>query len=68
YCYVPFAPVSERTRKRRTQLDAARSKTRINIGVAFEQWQQLREQRGLKSDDMVAMFLLDNAFGRPILV
>lgn len=44
------------------KLDAARNKTRINIGVAFERWRQLREQKGLQSDAMLAVFLLDSYF------
>ncbi|KAM4616070.1 uncharacterized protein ACJ7VT_009053 isoform 2-T2 [Polymixia lowei] len=40
--------------------DKARSKTRINIGIAFERWRKLREIKGLKSDAELAVFLLDN--------
>uniref|UniRef100_A0A3Q3IL64 Uncharacterized protein n=1 Tax=Monopterus albus TaxID=43700 RepID=A0A3Q3IL64_MONAL len=35
------------------------SKTRINIGVTFEQWCQLREQNELESVAMVAVFLMN---------
>lgn len=45
------------TKKR---LDQARAQTRVNIGVAFQRWRQLREMKGLKSDAMVAVFLLDS--------
>uniref|UniRef100_A0A3Q3JEP6 Uncharacterized protein n=1 Tax=Monopterus albus TaxID=43700 RepID=A0A3Q3JEP6_MONAL len=41
------------------KLDAAGSKTRINTGVAFERWRQVRGQKGLKGDAMVAVYLLD---------
>uniref|UniRef100_A0A7N8X0N4 Uncharacterized protein n=1 Tax=Mastacembelus armatus TaxID=205130 RepID=A0A7N8X0N4_9TELE len=37
------------------KLDAARNKTRINIGKAFQQWRQVREQMGLKSDELLVL-------------
>ena len=58
----------KKARKRKTEtekaatikkLEAARVKTRINIGSAFQRWRHLRELNGLKSDAMVAVFLLD---------
>ncbi|XP_041834095.1 uncharacterized protein LOC121635100 [Melanotaenia boesemani] len=39
--------------------DQKRGKTRINIGVAFTRWRQLRNNKGLKSDAELATFLLD---------
>ncbi len=39
--------------------DQARSRTRINIGAAFQQWRELKEREGLESDTEVALFLLD---------
>ena len=41
-------------------LDKQRNKTRVNIGVAFQRWRELRELKGLKSDSLMALFLLDN--------
>ncbi|XP_059400179.1 uncharacterized protein LOC132131987 [Carassius carassius] len=41
-------------------LDKQRNKTRINIGVAFQRWRELRELKGLKSDSLMALFLLDS--------
>ncbi|XP_020496254.2 zinc finger protein 771-like isoform X3 [Labrus bergylta] len=35
-------------------------KTRVNIGTAFQRWRQLRELKGLRSDAVVALFLLDS--------
>ncbi|KAL7389630.1 hypothetical protein ABVT39_007412 [Epinephelus coioides] len=39
--------------------DQQRSRTRVNIGQAFERWCQLKEEKGLKSHAEVAAFLLD---------
>ncbi len=39
--------------------DEERNKTRVCIGAAYERWHQLKQQRGLQSDAMVAVFLLD---------
>uniref|UniRef100_A0A672LAQ1 Uncharacterized protein n=1 Tax=Sinocyclocheilus grahami TaxID=75366 RepID=A0A672LAQ1_SINGR len=39
--------------------DKARSRTRINIGSAFQRWRELKEREGLRSDGEVALFLLD---------
>lgn len=44
------------TKKR---LEQQRAKTRVNIGAAFPRWRQLRESKCLKTDAMVAVFLLD---------
>ena len=41
------------------RLNNERSNTRVNIGIAFQRWRELRELEGLKSDAMVAVFLLD---------
>uniref|UniRef100_A0A672ZC76 Uncharacterized protein n=1 Tax=Sphaeramia orbicularis TaxID=375764 RepID=A0A672ZC76_9TELE len=44
-------------------LDAARGKTRINIGSAFERWRRLKQPHlELKSDEMITEFLLDRYF------
>ncbi|CAL8383573.1 unnamed protein product [Arctogadus glacialis] len=46
---------------RKKELDTARGKRRVNIGSAFEQWRQLMKlQPELKSDEMVAEFLLES--------
>uniref|UniRef100_A0A671KRQ9 Uncharacterized protein n=1 Tax=Sinocyclocheilus anshuiensis TaxID=1608454 RepID=A0A671KRQ9_9TELE len=39
--------------------DKARSRTRVNIGSAFQRWRELKEREGLRSDTEVALFLLD---------
>ncbi|XP_048838462.1 uncharacterized protein hnrnpul1l isoform X1 [Brienomyrus brachyistius] len=41
-------------------LDEARAKSRVNIGEAFERWRDLRELKGMKTDEEVALFLLDS--------
>lgn len=65
----PTACITKQSKKRKTvfekattkkRLDQARSQTRVNIGIAFQRWRQLREVKGLKSDAMVAVFLLDS--------
>lgn len=38
-----------------------RSQTRVNIGSAFPRWRKLRESRGLRSDAMLALLLLDRS-------
>ncbi|XP_056441507.1 uncharacterized protein LOC130378933 [Gadus chalcogrammus] len=46
---------------RKKELDTARGKRRVNIGSAFEQWRELMKlQPELKSDEMVAEFLLES--------
>nr|XP_020496247.1 zinc finger protein 260-like isoform X1 [Labrus bergylta] len=44
----------------RRRLDKARGQTRVNIGTAFPRWRHLKEAKGLQSDAMVALFLLDS--------
>ena len=41
------------------RLDKARGQTRVNISVAFQRWQNLRELKGLKREAEFAIFLLD---------
>jgi len=45
--------------KKKKRLDNARAQTRVNIGVGFPRWRQLRDSKGLKTDAMVAVFLLE---------
>ncbi|XDV26995.1 hypothetical protein PO909_030597 [Leuciscus waleckii] len=58
---VPAYAVTEGKpgKKRKTSLDKQRNKTRVNIGVAFQRWRELRDLKGLKSDSSMALFLLD---------
>ncbi|KAL0973572.1 hypothetical protein UPYG_G00206280 [Umbra pygmaea] len=46
--------------KNKKDLDKARNQTRVNIGVAFQRWRNLRDSKMLKSDAIVALFLLDS--------
>uniref|UniRef100_A0A3Q3F5V9 Uncharacterized protein n=1 Tax=Labrus bergylta TaxID=56723 RepID=A0A3Q3F5V9_9LABR len=46
-------------KKKLRRLDKARGQTRVNIGTAFPRWRHLKEAKGLQSDAMVALFLLD---------
>ncbi len=39
--------------------DKARSRTRVNIGSAFQRWREFKEREGLRSDAEVALFLPD---------
>ncbi|CAL8406470.1 unnamed protein product [Arctogadus glacialis] len=50
----------ERTATKR-EAERARNKTRVNIGVAYERWRELRDRRNLKSDAEMATFLIDRA-------
>ncbi|XP_065109924.1 uncharacterized protein [Paramisgurnus dabryanus] len=45
--------------ERKKAYDKARSRTRVNIGSAFQRWRDLKEHEGLRSDAEVAFFLLD---------
>lgn len=53
----------EQTKKKRSLAkklsDKERDKTRINIGLAFPRWRELRELKGLQSDSELALLLLD---------
>ncbi|XP_060763199.1 zinc finger protein 354C-like isoform X2 [Neoarius graeffei] len=40
--------------------EEGRVKTRVNIGAAFDRWRRLKQQKGLQTDAMVALFLLDS--------
>ena len=51
-------PEAEKAATRKA-LDIERSRTRVNIGAAFERWRQLGHVMGLKNDAEVAFFLLD---------
>ncbi|KAL3041114.1 hypothetical protein OYC64_009111 [Pagothenia borchgrevinki] len=46
--------------KKKKKGDTRRSQTRVNIGVAFQRWRLVMEHNELKSDAMVALFLLDS--------
>lgn len=50
---------SEEYKRKRKFYDEARAKTRVNIGEAFQQWRELRDLEGMKTDAEVALFLLD---------
>lgn len=44
---------------RRKEVDRARNKTRVNVGVAFDRWREVRDLTGFHLDADLAMFLLD---------
>lgn len=46
-------------RESKRQLDNKRNKTRINIGVAFQRWREVRDIISLKLDSELAVLLLD---------
>lgn len=50
---------SEEQKWKKKFYDQARAKSRVNIGEAFQQWRDLREIKGMKTDAEVALFLLD---------
>ncbi|XP_026158835.1 uncharacterized protein LOC113128021 isoform X2 [Mastacembelus armatus] len=51
---------SEQQKARKRIYEQARAKSRVNIGKAFQRWRKLRENKGLKNDTEVALFLLDS--------
>ena len=54
------APTKKRKySQNKRELDKARSKTRVNLGLAFPRWRALKERMGLKSDAELGIFLLD---------
>ncbi|KAK1874898.1 LINE-1 retrotransposable element ORF1 protein [Dissostichus eleginoides] len=46
--------------KNKKKVETRRCQTRVNIGVAFQRWRILMEHTELKSDAIVALFLLDS--------
>lgn len=44
------------------RLNKTKSQTRVSINTAFHRWRQLMGLKGLKSDVMVAEFLLNRCF------
>ena len=66
---VPTSACTAKERKKRKtdveqtldkkRLDKARGQTRVNIGVAFQWWRNLRELKGPESNTKVANFLLE---------
>uniref|UniRef100_A0A672MYI9 Uncharacterized protein n=1 Tax=Sinocyclocheilus grahami TaxID=75366 RepID=A0A672MYI9_SINGR len=50
--------VDKNKRRKRLQ-NKRRSRTRVNIGSAFQRWRELQEWEGLRLDAEVALFLLD---------
>ena len=52
---------SSKKRKRELKLQRDRSiqKRRINIGLAFPRWKELKKEKGFQRDAEVACFLLD---------
>ncbi|XP_020786323.2 uncharacterized protein LOC110165467 [Boleophthalmus pectinirostris] len=52
----PGVEVIERKRKR----DKERSQTKVILGDSFQRWRALKREKGLKTDALVAKFLLDS--------
>ncbi|KAM6939490.1 uncharacterized protein FYW49_007214 [Xenentodon cancila] len=59
---------SDDSRALRRELNRARDRSRINIGVAFPRWRELREDRKMKSDAEFAEFLLDRVPSMEVVV
>uniref|UniRef100_A0A8C5N755 Uncharacterized protein n=1 Tax=Gouania willdenowi TaxID=441366 RepID=A0A8C5N755_GOUWI len=55
---VSGSPEVDNRMAEKRSLDLARGKTKICIGTSFERWRQLKEDKGLKTDAMVAELLL----------
>ncbi|XP_033478928.1 uncharacterized protein LOC117254656 isoform X3 [Epinephelus lanceolatus] len=68
YALTVAVPVNKPVKRKRTGQasdprriwDKKRAKSRINIGVAFPRWRELRENLGLQFDADLACFLLDS--------
>ena len=54
--------LSAEARQAKRQSDRLRTKTRINIGRAFELWRDLRFVLGIKTDPELAFFLINYKF------
>lgn len=50
---------SEEQKLKKKGYDLARAKSRVNIGTGFQRWRNLRELKCIKTDEDLAMFLLD---------
>ncbi|XP_048100324.1 zinc finger protein 879-like isoform X2 [Alosa alosa] len=50
---------SEEQKLKKKGYDLARAKSRVNIGVGFQRWRNLRELKCMKTDEDLALFLLD---------
>ncbi|KAJ0063545.1 hypothetical protein NL108_003850 [Boleophthalmus pectinirostris] len=46
--------------ERRRQGEKERSKTKVILGDSFQRWRALKQTKGLKTDALVAKFLLDS--------
>uniref|UniRef100_A0A672YGK9 Zinc finger protein 664-like n=1 Tax=Sphaeramia orbicularis TaxID=375764 RepID=A0A672YGK9_9TELE len=56
---LPKRKRTDEQKKAKRESDRARAKTRVNLGIAFDRWRELRELKGMKSDPELALFLLD---------
>lgn len=50
---------SEEQKLKKKGYDQARARSRVNIGEAFQRWRDFREDKDMKTDAEVAVFLLD---------
>ncbi|XP_072543295.1 uncharacterized protein [Salminus brasiliensis] len=58
---------TEESWQAKRERDRVLAKTRINIGLAFERWRELRDQKGYRSDAELASFLLSSCSkGKPV--
>ena len=63
----PLPPTAYTSKKRKPEeikstkkeLDRARDKTSVNIGMAFQRWKELCDLEGRKTDAELANFLVD---------
>nr|XP_055049509.1 uncharacterized protein LOC129435004 isoform X2 [Misgurnus anguillicaudatus] len=51
-------PLTEESKNRKRASDRTRARTRINIGQAFSEWRELKDNEGSKSDADLAFLLL----------
>lgn len=51
--------MSEEQKLRKKGCDQTKAKRLVNIGETFQRWRDLREVKGMKTNEEVAKFLLD---------
>nr|XP_046265223.1 uncharacterized protein LOC124069804 isoform X2 [Scatophagus argus] len=54
------APKKRQYSEAKRQADKARSKTRVNLGLAFSRWREMKQSLGMRSDAEFAFFLMDS--------
>ncbi len=51
--------VQRKPNSQKSKTTVSEGKTRVSIGVALPRWRALKEEKGMREDTDVALFLLD---------